>query len=47
VWPWGLFALSRSFGRWDAAAAVEASASPEYEHRVDAIARLSSRWELP
>ena len=47
LWPWGLAGVSRTFGRWEAAAAIEASASPEYEHRVDGIARLSSRWELP
>jgi hypothetical protein len=46
VWPWGLVALSRRLGSWEAAAAVEASASSDYQHRVDAIARLTWSWEV-
>jgi hypothetical protein len=45
TWPWGLAALSRRFGRWEAAAAVEASSSAEYRRRVDGIARLTWSWE--
>jgi len=46
LWPWGLAALTWRPNRdWDAAMAVEASASPEYRARVDVIARLSRRWE--
>ena len=47
VWPWGLASLGRRFGTWEAAAAVEASSSSEYVHRVDAIARLTWLWEVP
>jgi hypothetical protein len=46
-WPWALAALGWQHGAWDAAAAVEASASAEFSHRVDVIARLGRRWELP
>jgi hypothetical protein len=44
VWPWGLAALSLRRGDWDGAIAVEASASPEYRHRVDVLAQLGRRW---
>lgn len=47
VWPWALAALTWERGAWQAAAAVEASASPEYRHRVDAIGRLGRRWGTP
>ncbi|HKE20191.1 MAG TPA: hypothetical protein VKB80_35195 [Kofleriaceae bacterium] len=47
IWPWGLAGLSRRFGSWEAAAAVEASASSDYTHRVDAIGRLTWLWEAP
>lgn len=46
VWPWALASLSRRFGRWEAAGAVEASSSPEHELRVDALARLTMLWEV-
>ncbi|MCE9574419.1 MAG: hypothetical protein K8W52_14825 [Deltaproteobacteria bacterium] len=46
-WPWAIAALGWRAGNWDAALATEASASPEYSHRVDVIARLGRRWELP
>lgn len=46
-WPWALAAIGWRAGAWDAAIATEASASPEYSHRVDVIARLGRRWELP
>lgn len=47
VWPWALVGARWAFAPdWDAAAAVEASASPEHSHRVDAMARISRRWEL-
>ncbi len=46
LWPWGLAAVTwRSESKWDAAMAVEASASPELRYRVDVLARLSRRWE--
>ena len=41
VWPWALVALSRSWGAWHAALALEAQASPEDRSRLDAIADLS------
>lgn len=47
VWPWGLVAASWTRSDWDAAVAVEASASPEYRHRVDALFQLSRRWRTP
>lgn len=47
VWPWGLAAVSWERGGWQAAVAIEALASPEYRHRVDAIGRLGRRWGAP
>jgi hypothetical protein len=47
VWPWGLAAVSRRFGTWEAAAAIEASSSSDYVSRVDGIGRLSWLWEAP
>jgi hypothetical protein len=47
VWPWVLAAVSRKFGSWEAAAAVEASASSDYVHRVDGLARLTWLWGAP
>jgi len=44
VWPWGLAAVSWDDGEWQAAIAVEASASAEYRHRVDVLAQLCRRW---
>lgn len=48
VWPWGLVALSwKPAGLWEAAAAVEARASPESRHAVNGLVRLSRRWGMP
>jgi len=47
LWPWALAALSWDRGGWQAAAAVEASASPEYRSRVDSRFQLSRRWGMP
>jgi hypothetical protein len=47
LWPWGLAAVSHRFGTWEAAAAVEASSSSDYVHRVDGLARLTWLWEAP
>jgi len=47
LWPWALAALGWHQGAWDAAIAIEASATAQYSHRVDAIARLGHRWEAP
>ena len=44
VWPWGLIAASWQRSDWEAAIAVEASASPEYRQRLDALVQLSRRW---
>jgi hypothetical protein len=42
VWPWALAALRwRPAAAWEAAIAVEASATPKEESRVDALFRLS------
>jgi hypothetical protein len=47
VWPWGLVALAHERGAWQAAVAVEASASAEYAHRVDVLGTVSRRWGAP
>ena len=44
VWPWGLAALGWDNGVWQAAVAVEASASPQDRHRVDVLGQLGRRW---
>jgi hypothetical protein len=44
VWPWALGAVTYDDGAWLAAVAVEASASPEYRHRVDVLGQLGRRW---
>ncbi len=45
AWPWALGALSWRLACWEAAIAVEASASPELASRLDVLARLARRWE--
>lgn len=47
LWPWALAALAFAHGDWQSAVAVEASASPEYRRRVDALFQLSRRWGAP
>lgn len=47
LWPWVLGALSWDRGPWQAAAAIEASASPEYRSRVDGLFQLGRRWGAP
>jgi hypothetical protein len=44
VWPWGLAALSWSHGPWQAAVALEASASPTDRRRIDVLAQLGRTW---
>ena len=44
VWPWGLVAVTRRFGEWETAAALEASSSPTEVYRLDALARLTWMW---
>ncbi len=46
VWPWSLVAVTWARSCWTVAVAVEASASPEYRHRVDGLFQLSRRWEI-
>ncbi len=46
VWPWALVAMTWERGPWSAAVAVEASASPEYRHRVDGLLQMSRRWSV-
>lgn len=46
-WPWALAAVTGRRGRWDGAIAIEASASAEYDHRVDVLAQLGRRWDGP
>jgi len=47
VWPWVLAALAYQHGPWQAAAAIEASASAQYTHRVDVLVSLMRRWGKP
>ncbi|HEX7837149.1 MAG TPA: hypothetical protein VF469_06775, partial [Kofleriaceae bacterium] len=47
LWPWALAALNWDRGDWQSAIAVEASASPQYRSRVDALFQLSRRWGKP
>ncbi len=47
LWPWALAAVSWQRAGWEAALALEASASPEHRYRLDVLARLSRRWEVP
>ncbi len=47
VWPWALVAVTyRITDLWSAAVAAEASSSPQYEYRLDALARLTRRFEV-
>ncbi len=46
AWPWGLLSLAWRHGLWETAAAVEASASPQYEYEVTGLFRLSRSWEV-
>ncbi len=48
VWPWGLVALRWDpDSPWQAAIAVESSASPQHRARADALLRVSRAWEEP
>jgi hypothetical protein len=47
LWPWALAALGWDDGTWQAAIAVEASASPEDRRRVDVLGQLGRRWGAP
>jgi hypothetical protein len=47
AWPWALAALGWEHGAWNAAVAVEASSSPEYVRRLDALLQLGRRWGIP
>ena len=48
VWPWGLLALRWVPEPWlEAAAGVEASASPAHASSIGALARVSGRWGAP
>jgi hypothetical protein len=44
VWPWALAALGWTGGPWQAALALEASASPSDRRRVDALVQLGRTW---
>ena len=46
VWPWALAALTRVWGPWHAAIAVEAQASPEDRSRLDVLAELGRAWSV-
>src|SRR5690606_2329710 len=46
VWPWGSVALGWNLAReWEVAGALQASAGPEFRQRLDALCRLSHRFE--
>jgi hypothetical protein len=47
LWPWALVAATWKRGAWESAIAIEASASPEFRHRVDGLLQLSRRWSTP
>jgi hypothetical protein len=47
VWPWALAAVSRTWGAWHAAIAVEAQASPEDRARLDVLAQIGRSWGKP
>lgn len=47
VWPWSLVALTRTWGAWHAAIAVEAQASPQDRSRLDVLAQLGRAWGKP
>jgi hypothetical protein len=44
VWPWALAALGWTTGPWQAAVALEASASPSDRRRLDALVQLGRTW---
>jgi hypothetical protein len=46
VWPWGLVALAWDLSAWQAAIALEGSASPEDRRRLDVLAQLGRRWGM-
>jgi hypothetical protein len=47
AWPWALAAVTwRPDTGWEVAGAVEASATPQYRSRVDALVRLSRAWDV-
>lgn len=47
VWPWGLVGLTWEPSKsWEIAAAVQASASPQYSYRTDALVRVTHRLSL-
>ncbi|MEO8843245.1 MAG: hypothetical protein ABI591_23055 [Kofleriaceae bacterium] len=47
IWPWALVALGWTTGPWNAAIAMEASASPTDRRRVDALVQLGRTWGKP
>jgi len=47
VWPWALVALGWTSGPWNAAIAMEASASPTDRRRLDALVQLGRTWGKP
>jgi hypothetical protein len=46
VWPWAIAALGWDDRTWQAAVAVEASASPQDRRRIDVLGQLSRRWSV-
>jgi hypothetical protein len=44
TWPWALAALGWGRGAWHGAVAIEASASPEDRHRLDALVQVGRAW---
>ena len=46
VWPWALLAGTYKAHAWNMAVALEASATPEYRHRVDALVQVGRQWSV-
>ncbi|HVV81931.1 MAG TPA: hypothetical protein VHE35_02585 [Kofleriaceae bacterium] len=47
LWPWAMTSLGWSRGLWDAAIAGEASSTPTDRYRLDVLAQVGRRWEVP
>lgn len=46
AWPWALVAFGWDRAPWHVALAIEASASPEDRHRVDALVSVGRTWSV-
>jgi hypothetical protein len=46
AWPWGLMALAWRSNGWEAAAAIEAAATPEHRFETNALVRVARALEI-